>query len=424
MAGSDPKDAAIPDWQRQPPSTTTASEQPESESKTSREDLLAQANKFLEDETIRNTSTDRKIAFLESKGLRNDEIVKLLGIQQTVTETSETASEKTSSPQKDSLVTKPSNHSFPSPEIQSSTASTPPAPSPKSATSTRDIPPVITYPEFLLQQSKPPLITFRNLLYTIYGVFGVGTSVYAVSEFLVKPMVQNLTITRHELAQTAGENLIKLNEKLEQNVSQIPPYTSHKSTNNRLSKNTGTDDENETPDAADSESITSDPTELYHRDVATQTSSEFDNHTPVPITLNDSVDADRDTTLSTSKSIATIRTHSSRLDLIAFQLRQRLDDDKRSKVADDVVMNHISDLQKYLDDLSYNSNPSYLSNSVFNMSTSGSFGKNSNSSKEDDAIASFRAEIRSVKGALLSAKNFPSGRSAVRPIGMVGHGGN
>ena len=95
------------------------------------------------------------------------------------------------------------------------------------------------------------------------------------------------------------------------------------------------EDGNDISTRADTDSITSDPTELYHRDIATQTSPEIEHEQPAVATGSNTLNDNNNATSSTSKSIAAIRTHSSRLDLIAFQLRQCLTDDMRSKVADD-----------------------------------------------------------------------------------------
>jgi len=51
----------------------TASEQ-------SRETLLEQAKKFLQEDEVHDANTDKKIAFLESKGVRTEEIHELLGV--------------------------------------------------------------------------------------------------------------------------------------------------------------------------------------------------------------------------------------------------------------------------------------------------------------------------------------------------------
>lgn len=84
---SDPKQISIPQWQRQgaakdpqePPKGSEKSDHAE-KPPPSRASLLEQAAKFLEAEDIRDAPTERKISFLESKGLTNEEIHKLLGI--------------------------------------------------------------------------------------------------------------------------------------------------------------------------------------------------------------------------------------------------------------------------------------------------------------------------------------------------------
>ncbi|KAI5279561.1 hypothetical protein KEM52_004347, partial [Ascosphaera acerosa] len=67
----------------------------------------------------------------------------------------------------------------------------------------------------------------------------------------------------------------------------------------------------------------------------------------------------------------------------------------------------VQDLQMYLDGLTY-CVPSYLNQFGYAMDDAG-FGPGGAAGRED-AIAAFRKEIRSVKGTLLSAKNFPAAR--------------
>src|SRR5467141_3952732 len=72
------------------------------------------------------------------------------------------------------------------------------------------------------QPTKPPLVTLRSALYPLYGTAALATSIYSMSEYIVTPMRKHLNGARHELAEAAQENLHRLNEKLEQNVSTIP----------------------------------------------------------------------------------------------------------------------------------------------------------------------------------------------------------
>ena len=85
MSDSDPdtKKAGVPSWQLKPKDATSKVEEKEEKEDTptpNRESVIEQAKKFLEEDEVRNASTDKKIAFLEGKGLRREEIEGLLGI--------------------------------------------------------------------------------------------------------------------------------------------------------------------------------------------------------------------------------------------------------------------------------------------------------------------------------------------------------
>ena len=86
---TDPKLRSIPEWQCgksiESKDTTgsnttngTSSDQ-QTQQSASRTNILKQAAKFLDAEEVRNGSTDRKISFLESKGLTKEEVHQLLG---------------------------------------------------------------------------------------------------------------------------------------------------------------------------------------------------------------------------------------------------------------------------------------------------------------------------------------------------------
>jgi hypothetical protein len=81
MGDSDPsqKKPTVPSWQAELKNATPTEGDSEPKSP-SRETLIEQAKKFLEEEEVRNASTDKKISFLESKGLRNEEIQSLIGV--------------------------------------------------------------------------------------------------------------------------------------------------------------------------------------------------------------------------------------------------------------------------------------------------------------------------------------------------------
>lgn len=80
--------AGVPSWQLQKgPETEEENKEakPETQSEEpSRTELVESAKKFLKEDEVRDASTDKKIAFLESKGLNNEEIEQLLGVARNV----------------------------------------------------------------------------------------------------------------------------------------------------------------------------------------------------------------------------------------------------------------------------------------------------------------------------------------------------
>ncbi|KAJ6008453.1 hypothetical protein N7540_012429 [Penicillium herquei] len=423
------KPPSIPSWQRQPASPSGDQSPAQSESPSpspssdvapapiSREDLINQAARFLEDESIRDSSTDRKVAFLESKGLNSEEIQQLLGVSRNLEATSSSASTtedkaqdtpetSSSSSTVASEATIPSTETTQLPSQASSQQTTMSQPRASTATSAspltrRDEPPIITYPEFLFQPAKPPpLVTMQSILYTIYGAAGLGASIYGASEYLVKPMLANLTSARHELAETAQTNLQKLNEKLEQTVSVIPAH---------LTTRKGKSSDEDTEEDNDSESITSDPTELFHRDIGTQTTPDVSSSS----TSLESASKEGDVKPADAPVLA-VSNHMNRLENIQSQLKEVNDVEKESSSLDDSLRTSLNDLHHYLDGIIYAA-PSYATGASYGLFSGGS-GSGSNGTSpgvrksEEDAIASFKAEIRGVKGALLSARNFPASR--------------
>ncbi|KAL4978487.1 peroxisomal membrane anchor protein conserved region-domain-containing protein [Aspergillus desertorum] len=387
--------ASIPKWQQQHSGSSPPAADGEDAGSGDRSTLLEQASSFLQDESIRDAHTDRKISFLKSKGLTATEIKGLLGVSRN-TEASSSSSDSSSEESKSmpTSSTGASEHSILTP-------STPSSDSRPVNSAPRDVPPIITYPEFLFHQSKPPpLVTLRSVLYAIYGAAGLGATIYGAGEYVVKPMLAALAGARHDLAQTTEENLKKLNEKLERNVSQLPPSLTVKHT-------TLAGDATE----EDIESITSDPTELFHRDIGTQTSQDLIQPSSVIVTSTT-------TESTTSDPIAAVTTHQRRLESIGSHLRELEDAQSQSGTLHDTTRSRINDLQHYLDRLMY-SRSSYPYSSTIGYGGYSTPGIDSGGGAavgmgkaEEDAILNFRAEIRGVKGALLSARNFPSGRGA------------
>lgn len=192
-------------------------------------------------------------------------------------------------------------------------------------------------------------------------------------------MLESLTVARHSLFETASSNLETLNEKLESVVSHVPHSAGQ--------VGTGKHDEDHYED--DNESETSDPTELFHRDTGTQTSPPFS-----PSSSSSSVNY-LDPLASTPGSSAT-----SRLKDLHTDLSSILSSTTSAADEDDFVKLGLNNLRDCLHDVRYGRNPTALR------------GETSRSSL-DQEINSVKAEIRGVKGVLLSARSFP-GASAGR----------
>ncbi|EDO01430.1 hypothetical protein SS1G_03905 [Sclerotinia sclerotiorum 1980 UF-70] len=176
----------------------------------SRTSILEQARKFLEEDEVKNASADKKIAFLESKGLGGDDIKELLGVS------------RDDEAPNTSLVKTP--EAKPQPQRQPQPRSLPPTTQASYSPAPRDQPPIITYPEFLVQPSpSSPLITKHRLLTTLYLFGSFSFLLYGTNTFLIRPMLNTLTESRRSLSSATLNNLQKLIHKLENSVSEIPP---------------------------------------------------------------------------------------------------------------------------------------------------------------------------------------------------------
>ncbi|CZR52884.1 uncharacterized protein PAC_02761 [Phialocephala subalpina] len=347
----DEKKAGAPQWQLDsktdapPKSDEATSESP------SRETIIEQARKFLLEDDVRNATTDKKIAFLESKGLRQDEIQSLIGVTR-----NEEASSKPSETQ----------------DIKTSSAPPAQQPTPQYSaqqTPTSSTPPIITYPEFLTTPTSPsPLITKNRLLTTLYLFSGLSALLYGTHTYLITPMVVSLTESRLSLADTSKTNLEKFITKLEAVVSEIPsePIKRH---------------EHEDGESSDDE----DPTELFHRDIGIQTSPPRSRpSSPAPDTP-DSV----------------LGRQTSRLSKLKESL-QGLVEDSTSEGHDVTELEGtIGVLREYLDGMAFVT-PSYGYGGYGGSGGSGT-------KEENDEISKVKASIRGVKGVLLSARSFPGG---------------
>lgn len=363
MSDSDgPKAKIIPSWQRlnvpKPAERHPEQDANEPSSPEDRASLIEKAAKFLEDEDIRNAPRERKEYFLTLKGLTEDEIRDLLEEQHVpeadIVEGFEREQQEVSQP-------------TPSPALSVPIENPSPAP-------LKDVPPIITYPEFLLHsQRPPPLITVQRLLNTFYFATGAAATLYGTSKYIVEPMVESLTSARHSLFETASADLDKLNKMLEKTVSKIPEV-SHNDV-----------------DDSDAESTNSDGARFFNRSAATQTSPSLSRSTS-----GSSVSHKSDPSVA-SAHWSRLSTLHSKLSELLPEKEQAAEPSIDSAATANPLKDSVDDLRRYLDGLTYAS-----------MSSSGK------KPGEMDELAKVKAEIRGVKGVLLSARNFPS--SVVPPV--------
>lgn len=390
------KSPSIPDWQQafkqsqqqNPP--TSSDDQPASEQSTAELPLLEQAQKFLEEESIRNAPRERKVAFLEQKGVQADDIEKLLGPGET--STAPTSHEATDMKTVHDSSEAPSERDQ---ELRPESSQSGESTSFATVAPKRDIPPIITYPEFLLKPQKPPpLVTFERLANAAYVLAGISALTYGASKYIVQPMLETLTDARHELAETAKVDLQTLNTKLESTVSHVP-YIASSAILQR--KKELEDDE--------MESIDSDPTELFHRDVATQTSPPQERS--MSFSSTEGLPAQDPTTSQASRLRSLHSTLSSLLTSTTTHFSQ------------DRLKEQMSEFQGVLDKLEGSYNPfqidyggSILSYSTAGTGTGDEKDKSKSKKAADTEATKFKNEIRALKGAFLSSRNFPTARPA------------
>ncbi|THW05446.1 hypothetical protein D6D26_02143 [Aureobasidium pullulans] len=412
---SDKKD--VPTWQRH---ATDASAQAAKQEHDASLSAVHHVRKFLEDPAVKDAPLDKKKAFLLSKNVSEDMIYHVLGSidAQDATDTDGSkeaarqefeaskaeastdgsteaakqefdASKKSPQPPSYVRTTDGSTEaakqefdaskalSFSAAEFKARNPSTTPAPAPQR----RDVPPIITYPEFLVQPQKPPpLVTVSRLINATYIAGALTASAYALSKYIIAPMADNLNDARHDLFEHTTDHVSEFNDKLSKLVSTVP--SSVKSLP-------------QTPAEFadfDNESITSDPTELFHRDVGTQTSPSLSRR---PSVASD-IEVIRPDTVPLKQT--------NRLEIMKSHISEILEGSESNGASNQTLQESISETRHYLDGLYYTP-PSYSWNADNSLNTSGT-----SKDKQPDAAVALKAEIRGVKGVLLSAKRFPSGR--------------
>ncbi|KAK0262848.1 hypothetical protein B0A54_09038 [Friedmanniomyces endolithicus] len=320
---------------------------------------------FLADPKVKHESVEKKRAFLQSKEIPVDAIDQVLKAD------------------------KPAASSFDTSDFQAFKQQQQQQ-HPSSSQSTTITPPIITYPEFLVSAHNPsPLVTPSRVVNAAYLAGGIATLVYGASTFLFKPMTETLTASRHDFAAHCQGKLDDFNERLAKLVSKIP----------------STDVATPAPglEINETDSVVSDPTELYHRDMGTQTSP-LPSRRPSDPFLNPTSEPsahDKDPTTHQSTTLATISTHMNDL-LTSLSTNQGAANKDRTAEVDK--------LRHFLDNMLYGG-----SHAVYDAGGGGwgqggdswKYGKKEEEGGGNKAMEELKKEIRGVKGVLLSARRFP-----------------
>ncbi|KAI5241386.1 hypothetical protein E4T43_05489 [Aureobasidium subglaciale] len=407
----------LPAWQRRAADPSIQAPISEHEATST---AIDRVRKFLQDPVVKDASPDKKRAFLLSKGISEDAIDRLVtspdsehkdtdadedSAIQNATESTTDASTEAAQQEFDASKTTPQPQayvrttdgsqdaaeqefdaskavSFSPTEFRAANPSTTPAPPPQQQPR-RDLPPIVTYPEFLVQPQKPPpLVTVSRIINATYIAGALTASAYALSKYIIAPMADNLNDARHDLFEHTSDYVNDFNDRLSEVVSTVP------SPAKSFLPNTA-----EFADF-DMDSVTSDPTELFHRDVGTQTSPSLSRRT----SLSSDTDVVKPDTVPVKQA--------TRLEIIRSHLAELLEGTESNGASNQTLQESVGETRQYLDGLYYTP-PSYSWNADNTLNTNGA------KDKQPDAAVALKAEIRGVKGVLLSAKRFPS-------VGRVG----
>lgn len=365
---------SIPSWQQAASTTTDSSAA-----------TLEQARIFLQDESVRESSREKKVEFLKSKGLGEADINTLLdetGAPEAAATTTKATTTATTGDTPN--ITEADSRSAPVHERTTALAN----PGIKT-----DQPPIITYPEFLTKPAKPPpLITASGLVNSLAIVAGLSTFVYGATKYLVSPMVDSLTEARVDFHENANKNLSQLVEKLEHAVSEIPE--SYHTAGKKAGLATNAHPVAEYTDAADDDASSyDDPSELFHRDVGVQTSPP-----PTPGRLSYAAEgtAGAGAADKHSSAVAT-QQQADKLGRLITSIRD-LSTDLASQA------DGFGETKNVLDDFGRDLHALTYPPESFGVGSGYLYGTARN--EPEDEIKKVKSNIRSVKGVLLSTRSF------------------
>ncbi|ROV87557.1 hypothetical protein VSDG_09768 [Cytospora chrysosperma] len=391
MADSNKEAGAMaPSWQQAAATAATG----DSSSHTAPEGIstLDRARRFLQEEDVRLSSTEKKIEFLKSKGIEEADIKTLLEETEEATTATTTTTTQATTRREEPKGSSPTSNAM--------------AVSTLEQQETRpNHPPIITYPEFLTKPAKPPpLITASGLLNSLGIVAGLSTLVYGATRHLVGPMVETLTDARIDFHDNANKNLTRLVERLEQSVSEIP--ASYHTVGKRTTPEAQNSHSKLSLDYADADDASSydDPTELFHRDVGVQTSPpptpDSSSHAGYPrgAGVSPSSTSDNDNN-SNSKPGSKTQQQAEKLREIISSVRG-LSSSLVSQAEDLAETKNV--LDRFGQDLQALTYPP----ESFGLGSTYLYG--AGRTEPDDEVKRVKNNIRSVKGVLLSTRSFPS----------------
>lgn len=348
---AEPKEVPIPSPEAEDSVTNTEEAGP------SDEQLQESMKSFLQDPAVKNAPMEKKRAFFKSKGIPQKMVEEILKNEEAGFSASDFEGFKQQQQAPPQLSTPP-----PRPQQQQLSG-----------------PPIIMYPEHLEEAHKPPpLITPGRLVNTAYFVGGLAALIYGASKYLVTPMSDSLTEARHEFATHSQSKVDEMNSKLEKLVTKVPPGA----------KTIRPQDEGATDEDADS--VTSDPTVFYHRDMGTQTSP--------PQSRRSSSSSDE---VAQPKRKDPIAYQNTVLSILHSHLNEILDTGNRVETANKERQDSLNKLRHNVEGMLYGSMGGI---NVWNQTE---VAAKKREKEQQDAVEDLKKEIRGVKGVLLSAKRFP-----------------
>ena len=215
-------------------------------------------------------------------------------------------------------------------------------------------------------------MTRTRLMTTLYLFSGLSVLLYGTHNYLITPMLSSLTTSRLSLSEIVRENLQTLVDRLEKSVSELPVTTQVQGSGEAYREDEESDE---------------DPTEMFHRDVGTQTS--LPSRPPSP-----AIQAETQSMLDDQVS---------RLRELSLSLSDLVENEAGEDGGIDGLSSAFGELKDYLDGMAYIT-PCYGFGGVGGYSGAGIRGER----ERDDEISKVKAGIISVKGVLLSARSFPS----------------